>query len=96
MNTLQLWPALPKYTFIGDVNIIFSYLRSMNPISHLTLKQLTLKTVTLLMLLTGQCCQTVHKIYLSFIQKFNDMFRITIQEPITTSKTGTHIEYLQL
>ena len=90
----ELRPVLPKYTSIWDVNTLLTYLRIMDPISKLSLKLLTLKTVTLLMPLTGQRCQTIHKIDLSFIQKLDNMFRITIQEPIKTSKPGKHIEPL--
>ena len=44
----ELKPALPKYTEIWDVNIVFGYLRAAAPLRSLSLKQLTLNLTMLL------------------------------------------------
>ena len=47
-----------------------------------------MKTSTLLFLLTGQRCQTIHSIDLSKIQCLRDLFCITILQPIKRFKPG--------
>ena len=47
-------PALPKYAETWDGNVVLDYLTSLPDTGKLDLKQLTLRTVMLLALLTGQ------------------------------------------
>ena len=39
----ELKPALPKYTEIWDVNVVLGYLKTVDTLSSLSLKDLTLK-----------------------------------------------------
>ena len=55
-GVFELRPSLPKYTEIWDVAIVLNYLKTLDPPQGLTLKNLTLKTSTLLCLLSGQRC----------------------------------------
>ena len=45
-------PPKPRYEFIWDTEPVLNFLKNLNP-TELTLKMLTLKTVTLLTLLSG-------------------------------------------
>ena len=50
----HLRPAQPRYTKTWDVNKVLSYLKSLGPNHSLSLKQLPLKTATLLTILAGR------------------------------------------
>ena len=52
-------PQLPRYTSTWDVNIVLNYLRGVAPSKSLSLKQLTLKTAALLLLLSSHRGQTI-------------------------------------
>ena len=52
-------PALSHYTEIWDIPLVFKYLLTLHPVEELNLKELTLKTVTLPAILSGQRCQTL-------------------------------------
>ena len=95
-GVFELRPALPKYNSIWDVGQLLQYQKQFTPTAQLSLKDLTCNTATLLFLLTGQRCQTIHSIDLSGIQSLPDMFRITILQPINTSRPGKHIQPLEL
>ena len=55
-------PSLPKQSLkeTWDVNIVLDMLNTWVPVDKLTLKELSMKLVMLIALLTGQRCQTVH------------------------------------
>ena len=53
-------PPKPRYDRVWDVSRVLKYLIKCSPAKELTLKQLTLKLVTLCALVTGQRCQTIH------------------------------------
>ena len=56
----HLRPPQPRYTKIWDVNKVLSYLNRLEPNGSLSLKQLTLKTATLLTILAGRPIHTLH------------------------------------
>ena len=53
-------PPKPRYTEMWDVSKVLKFLEKWSPSKDLSLKNLTLKVVTLCALLTGQRCQTLH------------------------------------
>jgi hypothetical protein len=61
----QIRPTVSRYNEIWDVNIVFDYIRDMNDNERLSLKQLTLKTVSLMALISSQRVQSIHNICLS-------------------------------
>ena len=61
-------PPKPRYEYIWDTDLVLTFLQSLQP-SDITLKLLTLKTVTLLTLLSGQRVSTVHQFRLSQMQR---------------------------
>ena len=92
----ELRPSLPKYNFIWDVNKVFTYFKTLPALENVSLKNLSYKTVTLLCLVTGQRCQTIHTIDINKIQSFSDKMRITIHKPLKTTKPGKHQAPLEL
>jgi len=89
-GAFQLKPSLPKYSYIWDVGQLFSYFQEHPPIASLSLKELSYTTATLLCLLTGQRCQTLHAMDLRYIQVLPDRLHISIQQVLKTTKPGKH------
>ena len=52
----NLQPPQPRYTTNWNINIVLSFIKSWVPHSTITLKELTLKTVTLEALISGLLC----------------------------------------
>lgn len=61
----QIKPTKSRYNEIWDVNVVFDYIRNMENNELLSLKKLTLKTVTLMALISSQRIQSIHNICLS-------------------------------
>ena len=61
----QSRPSFPRYKSTWNVSDVLSYLQTMGPTENLKLPDLSLKTVMLVTLLSGQRCQTVHALTLS-------------------------------
>ena len=59
MGVYSTRPPLPRYKEIWDVADVLKYLRSLEPLNELTLADLTLKTTMLIVLCSGQRCQTI-------------------------------------
>lgn len=64
-------PSMPKYTQICDVSLVLQYLKSIS-LEHIPLKQLTLKTVMLLAVLSRQRVQTLAVLSTTNISLTND------------------------
>jgi integrase len=95
-GVFELKPCLPKYAEIWDVNKVTCYLQQFTSVSEVSLKDLTMNLATLLCLLTGQRCQTIHKIDMNFIQLETDKCIITIREVLKHTKAGKHQVPLEL
>ena len=92
----ELRPSLPKHSSIWDVNTLLLYLKKLAPLEKMSLKEISLKLTSLLCILTGQRCQTIHKIDISHIQQLPNVIRITIKDTLKTTKPGRHIKPLEL
>ena len=71
-------PPKPRYEFIWDTELVLNFLKNLNP-PAVTLKLLTLKTVTLLTLLSGQRVSTIHQFQLSQMQRTPNIVIFNIQ-----------------
>ena len=58
-------PPLPKYSSTWDVDIVLRFLSNWMPLSDSTLKELTLKAVTLVALVSGNRAQSIHQMKLN-------------------------------
>ncbi len=56
----EIKPALPKYNCTWDVDQVLGYLKTLSPLSDLSLLQMSQKIVTLFGLSTGQRAQSLH------------------------------------
>ena len=95
-GVFELKPSLPRYAIIWDVGTVLQYLQTLPPIPELTLKTLTKKLTMLLCLLTGQRCQTLTKLDISFMQALPDKYVFTIGENLKKTKPGKHLEPVDL
>ena len=53
-------PCVPRYQSIWDTSLLLSYLKTFAPLEFLNLKDLRLKLVMLIALVTGQKCQSIY------------------------------------
>ena len=67
----------------------------MHPADKLSLKELTLKVVTLLAFLSGQRRQTLHALKVSCMQVSPDKCVFVFDKLLKTSKPGRHLSYLE-
>ena len=70
----QTRPTKSRYSEIWDVNVVLDYMRHMNVNDELSLKMLTLKTVTLVALISSQRAQSIHNICLSNMRVDDDKY----------------------
>lgn len=85
-GTYNLKPPTPRYAEVWDVNIVLNLLKTMSPVRGLTLKDLTLKLVMLLSIVTAQRGQVFHLLDLEHMQQGKASYTFTFPEPLKTSK----------
>ena len=90
-GVFELRPALPRYSTTWDVDVVFEYLETLKPHDKLTLKEITLKLVMLLALLSGQRCQTITKLSLSAMKLQDTKCVFNIDFLIKQSRKGKHL-----
>ena len=79
----------PKYDDIWDVTKVLIYLSSrLHPVKKLPLKDLTLKLLMLLLLVTGQMGQSIHSMTLSALKLTESVCQFQILNHTKTSKPG--------
>ena len=88
-------PSLPRYSATWDIAVVLKYLGKMHPADKLSLKELTLKVVTLLALLSGQRRQTLHALKVSCMQLSPNKCVFVLDKLLKTSKPGRHLSHLE-
>ncbi len=83
-----LRPPAPRYSFVWDVKTVFDYLRKLSPAVTLSMKDLTLKLVMLIALVTAQRTQTLHKLRLDCVQLTASTAVFTIMGLVKQSRPG--------
>ncbi|XP_052233741.1 uncharacterized protein LOC127846495 isoform X1 [Dreissena polymorpha] len=88
-------PSLPRYCHMWDVKVVLDYLHTLK-IS--TLLDLSRKLCILLLLVTGQRCQTIHSIQLNDISFDKNTTMVTIQPNtlLKQSRPGKHLKPMYL
>ena len=90
LNRDQLYP---KYADTWDPDQVLNYLNTVPSIQDLSAKELTLRTATLLSLLTGQRRHALHSLKLNDIRFTKDESKCKIfSEKHKSSKPGAHTE----
>lgn len=84
----RLRPSNPKYEVTWDPEIVLNHLFNLYPNESLNLKDLTLKTVTLLTLVTAHRAQTLSKISIDNIENRENSTILKITNLIKTSRAN--------
>ena len=81
---------VPKYHSTWPVDLVLDYLSTLWPLEKLSLKELTLKLVTLIALTTGQRCQTLTFLDISadYMSKTDDSYRFALTEHVKQDRPG--------
>ena len=81
-------PSFPRYIVTWDVGKVLNFLATWHPVSSLCLKQLTLKTVTLVALTSCDRAQTIHKLSVENVNISAHGLEFIVPEILKTSKRG--------
>ena len=82
-------PSLPRYQNIWDMNIVLNHLKQSTIAKELSLKDLTLKLVMLMALLSGQRCQTLQSLSIDSMKLGDDECVFHINKLLKTTKPGS-------
>ena len=89
------YPESSKAT-TWDPNIVLDYLKNLYPNRQLSLKELTLKLVTLLALCTGQRLQTIQKLNTDNMTLKENKCSFIITEKLKHTRKGHHLKPIEL
>lgn len=70
-GVFNLQPPVPRYKEVWNVSIVLRFLKTLSPVASLSLKNLSLKLVMLLSLLTAQRGQTLHLLDISLMSTYD-------------------------
>jgi len=87
-GVFELRPALPKYQYTWDVSRVLSLLKSWSPARTLSIKQLTLKLVMLIALVSAGREQSLSLLDVRYKKKTSDGVCFTINRLSKTSRPG--------
>jgi integrase len=87
----HLKPPMPRYTYIWDVRLVLSLLRSWSPLSSLSLVKVTLKLCMLIALLTAPRAQTLKALDIEHMAIIGSNISFHITGLLKTSKQGKKV-----
>lgn len=87
-------PFIPKNTVIWDTSVVLNFLEKWHPAKNLSLRQLSIKTVLLCLLVSGQRGQTIWSMCIENMKFLKDKVTCAIGDPIKTTKKNSHIKEL--
>ncbi|KAH3868108.1 hypothetical protein DPMN_031247 [Dreissena polymorpha] len=95
-GVFNLRPCKSKYTKTWDVQNVLTYLKSLSPVKHLSLKELTLKLVMLIALTNAARSQTVHLLSVNKLIKEKSQFVVQFDSLLKQSRPGFDYSVLLL
>ena len=87
----EIKPSLPRYNCTWDTEKVLQFLKSLSPLSNLSLLQLSRKLVTLLALSTGQRAQTLHMLDVRNIESCETHLKLRIGDLLKQSSPSNHL-----
>lgn len=93
-GVFNLRPSVPRYTRTWDVQQVLQYLRAMDPLSSLSLKDLTLKLVMLMALTQAARIQTLHCLCLQNINFGQDSVCVWLGETIKQCRPKFNVRFV--
>ena len=94
-GTFESRPSLPRYQDTWDVTVVLDYLTKLGAPTALSMKNLTLKVVMLMALLSGQRRQTLHSLRIDLMRLSADKCIFTITSLLKTSRPGKHLSFIE-
>lgn len=91
----NLRPPLSKYIAFWDISIVLMYLKEFPPVEKCTFKELSLKFLTLFMLVSSQRVQTAFVLKRNRIMFDDDCIVFGLDEPLKMSKAGKALEVIK-
>ncbi|XP_071547680.1 uncharacterized protein [Panulirus ornatus] len=95
-GVFNLRPSVPRYTRTWDVQQVLQHLRAMDPLSSLSLKDLTLKLVVLMALTQAARIQTLHYLLLKNINFGQDSVCVWLGETIKQCRPKFNVRFMTL
>ena len=89
-GVFQERPALSRYVDTWDVSLVLNYIKDQYPLEKLGLKELTLKLVVLISLLSGQRTQTLQQLCMKDIILTDSDCTMHITTPHKHTRPGAH------
>ena len=89
----HLRPVISKTIFTWDVKVVLKFLSSLED-NKLTLRMISVKLALLLVLTTGQRCQTIHAILLKNMEFGKNDVKIRIGDLLKQTKPNNHLAEL--
>ena len=86
--SFKMRPPLPRYSSTWDVSVLTQYLGTLFPLNSLSLKQLTLKTVSLCALCSAGRSQTLGALSISNLVQHKESIQFIVTERLKTSRPG--------
>ena len=90
----NLKPVIPKNIIIWDTKLVLDFLEKWHPAKNLSLRQLSIKTVILCLLVSGQRGQTIWLMDTRNMVFDKDSVKCSIGDPLKTSDPQNHISEL--
>lgn len=89
LGKARLTPRQPKYSQIWDPQVVFDFLIKWSPAKFLSLLQLSMKTVTMLLLISGQRPQILKFLTLDNMKKHRSKITFVISDNLKHSREKT-------
>ncbi|PFX17394.1 TNF receptor-associated factor 4 [Stylophora pistillata] len=89
-------PPRPKNTEIWNVSLVLEYLQSSSPVDKLSLKELTLKLVVIILLVSGQRGQTVHMLNIDCMFFSSNCYTFQLVGHLKQSRPGVNNPLVKL
>ena len=90
----NLRPFIPKNTVIWDTKIVLDFLEKWHPAKNLSLRQLSIKTVLLCLLVSGQRGQTIWLMCRDNMKFLKNKVTCAIGDPTKTTNLKNHTQEL--
>ncbi len=90
----NLRPSLPRYSNTWDVSVVLGYLKGLSPLEGLSFKDLSLKLVMLMAVITAQRGQTLHRLDMDNMTKSDSAYTFYFTLPLKQTKPGIPLQPL--
>lgn len=90
-SVFQQRPALPRYTSTWNPDVVLQHIKRLGPNRHLGIYALSQKLTMLLLLLSGQRCQTIHLLDVRNMTLTPSTATFSIGDLTKTTRPGHHV-----